>query len=188
LRLASRLTEVGFSDIVKLRNRVMQLRAQGETVYQFEGGEPFMPTPEPIKEAMTRALLENKTRYAPSSGIAELREAIADKLRTRNRIPAEAKDVIVVNGGMQALFGAFQSVVNPDDEVLLFSPYWTPIKDLVAHCQGHSVFVPTEEAREVGFEQTLARYTTEKTKAFYYNTPQNPNGVVLTTDEAKIVA
>ena len=188
LRLASRLTDVGFSDIVKLRNRVMELRAQGETVYQFEGGEPFMPTPEPIKEAMTRALAENKTRYAPSSGIPELREAIAEKLRTRNRIPAEAKDVIVVNGGMQALFGAFQSVVNPGDEVLLFSPYWTPIKDLVAHCQGRSVLVPTGEAREVGLAQTLARYATPRTKAIYYNTPQNPNGVVLTPDEAKSVA
>ena len=188
LRLASRLTDVGFSDIVKLRNRVMELRAQGETVYQFEGGEPFMPTPEPIKEAMTRALAENKTRYAPSSGIPELREAIAEKLRTRNRIPAEAKDVIVVNGGMQALFGAFQSVVNPDDEVLLFSPYWTPIKDLVAHCQGRSVLVPTDEAREVGLAQTLARYATPRTKAIYYNTPQNPNGVVLTPEEAKTVA
>ncbi|HKS09324.1 MAG TPA: pyridoxal phosphate-dependent aminotransferase [Pyrinomonadaceae bacterium] len=188
LRLASRLTEVGFSDIVKIRNRVMELREQGATVYQFEGGEPFMPTPDAIKEAMTRALAENKTRYAPSSGILELREAIGEKLRTRNRIPAEAKDVIVVNGGMQALFGAFQSVVNPGDEVLLFSPYWTPIKDLVAHCQGRSVFVPTTEAREKGFGPTLARYTTEKTKAIYYNTPQNPNGVVLTPDEAKAVA
>jgi aspartate aminotransferase len=188
LRLASRLTEVGFSDIVRLRNGIMELREQGQTVYQFEGGEPFMPTPESIKEAMMRALAENKTRYAPSSGILELRAAIAEKLRTRNGISAEAKDVIVVNGGMQALFGAFQSVVNPGDEVLLFSPYWTPIKDLVAHCQGRSVFVPTDEAREIGFAQTLARYTTDRTKAIYYNTPQNPTGVVLTPDEAKAVA
>jgi aspartate/methionine/tyrosine aminotransferase len=188
LRLAARLTEVGFSDIVRLRNRIMELREQGATVYQFEGGEPFMPTPQSIKDAMTRALAENKTRYAPSSGIPELRDAIAEKLRTRNHIPAQAQDVIVVNGGMQALFGAFQSVVNPGDEVLLFSPYWTPIKDLVAHCQGRSVLVPTKEARESGFQQTLARYATERTKAIYYNTPQNPNGVVLTPDEAKAVA
>jgi len=188
LRLATRLEQVGFSDIVKLRNRVMELRAQGATVYQFEGGEPFMPTPEPIKDAMKRALDENQTRYAPSSGIAELREAIAAKLRNRNNIPAQAKDVIVVNGGMQGLFGAFQSIVNPGDEVLLFSPYWTPIKDLVAHCQGRSVLVPTDEARALGFEQTLARYSTDRTRAIYYNTPQNPSGVVFTPDEAKTVA
>jgi len=188
LRLASRFDEVGFSDIVKLRNRIMQLRDEGATVYQFEGGEPFMPTPDAVKEAMKRALDENKTRYAPSSGIQELREAIADKLRTRNHIAAQSNDVIVVNGGMQALFGAFQSIVNPGDEVLLFSPYWTPIKDLVAHCQGRSVLVPTAEARESGFPQTLARYSTERTRAIYYNTPQNPSGVVFTPEEAKAVA
>jgi aspartate aminotransferase len=188
LRLASRLEQVGFSDIVKLRNRVMELRKQGATVYQFEGGEPFMPTPDSIKEAMKRALDENQTRYAPSSGIPELREAIADKLRTRNRIPAQSENVIVVNGGMQGLFGAFQSIVNPGDEMLLFSPYWTPIKDLVAHCQGRSVLVPTDEARSMGFQQTLAKYSTERTRAIYYNTPQNPSGVVLTPEEAKAVA
>ncbi|HKG79660.1 MAG TPA: pyridoxal phosphate-dependent aminotransferase [Pyrinomonadaceae bacterium] len=188
LRLASRLTDVGFSDIVKLRNRIMELRDQGATVYQFEGGEPFMPTPESIKEAAKRALDDNQTRYAPSSGIAELRDAIAEKLRTRNRIPVQSKDVIVVNGGMQGLFGAFQSVVDPGDEVLLFSPYWTPIKDLVAHCQARSIFVPTKEARAAGFRETLARYATERTRAIYYNTPQNPSGVVFTLEEAKAVA
>jgi aspartate aminotransferase len=166
----------------------MELRDQGATVYQFEGGEPFMPTPESIKEAAKRALDDNQTRYAPSSGIPELRQAIAEKLRTRNRIAAQFKDVIVVNGGMQGLFGAFQSVVNPADEVLLFSPYWTPIKDLVAHCQGRSVFVPTREARESGFQKTLARYSTERTRAIYYNTPQNPSGVVFTPEEASAVA
>jgi len=187
-RLASRFDDVGFSDIVRLRNRIMELRNQGATVYQFEGGEPFIPTPDVIKDAAKQALDKNQTRYAPSSGIPELREAIAEKLRRRNAIPAQASDVMVVNGGMQGLFGAFQSVVNPGDEVLLFSPYWTPIKDLVAHCQGRSVMVPTREARESGFPQTLARYTTERTKAIYYNTPQNPSGVVFTPEEAKAVA
>jgi aspartate aminotransferase len=187
-RLASRFDEVGFSDIVKLRNRIMELRNQGATVYQFEGGEPFMSTPEPIREAMKRALDENRTRYAPSSGIPELRAAIAEKLRTKNQIPADDRDVIVVNGGMQGLFGAFQSVVNPGDEVILFSPYWTPIKDLVSHCQGRSILVPTQEAREQGFQKTLARYTTDRTRAIYYNTPQNPSGVVFTPEEARAVA
>src|SRR5438034_4474767 len=166
----------------------MELRASGATVYQFEGGEPFMSTPQFIKDAMVQALENNKTRYAPSSGILELRAAIADKLRAKNHIPATEAEVIVVNGGMQGLFGAFQSVINPGDEVLLFSPYWTPIKDLVAHCQGKTVLVPTSEARQKGFQQTLARFTTGLTRAIYYNTPQNPNGVVFTPEEARAVA
>jgi aspartate/methionine/tyrosine aminotransferase len=186
--LASRLDEVGFSDIVKIRNKIMELRAAGASVHQFEGGEPFSNTPDYIKDAMSRALSENKTRYAPSSGIPELRSAIADKLRARNRLKVTDADVIVLNGGMQGLFGAFQSVVNPADEVLVFSPYWTPIKDLIAHCEGTTVLVPTTEARRDGFAQTLARFLTQKTRAIYYNTPQNPSGVVFTREEAEAVA
>ena len=96
-RLAARLDQVGFSDIVNIRNKVMQLRAEGATVHQFEGGEPFPNTPDHIKAAMVRALEENKTRYAPSSGIAELRARLADKVRIQNSIPARDEDTIVQN-------------------------------------------------------------------------------------------
>src|SRR5207253_6107140 len=130
----------------------------------------------------------NKTRYAPSSGLAELRQAIAEKLRSRNRIDATIDNIIVVNGGMQGLFGAFQSVVIPGDEVLLFSPYWTPIKDLVAHCQGRIVLVPVDEARANGFGETLTRYANDKTRAIYFNTPMNPSGAVFTLRETEEVA
>ncbi|MCA1615340.1 MAG: aminotransferase class I/II-fold pyridoxal phosphate-dependent enzyme [Acidobacteria bacterium] len=187
-RLATRLDEVGFSDIVKIRNQIMKLRERGEQVFQFEGGEPFLDTPAHVKEAMTRALSENRTRYAPSSGIPELRAAVAEKLRERNRLPASDRDVMVLNGGMHGLFGAFQSVVNPGDEVLLFSPYWTPIKDLVNYCGGRAVLVPTGEARRAGFTETLARHATARTRALYFNTPQNPTGVVFTRAEAEAVA
>ena len=187
-RLAHRFDEVGFSDIVKIRNRVMELRASGAKVYQFEGGEPYRPTPDYIKVAVTDALAENKTRYAPSSGIPELLKVIASKLRERNEIDVRDGNVIVVNGGMQGLFAAFQSVVNPGEDVLSFSPYWTPIKDLVAHCGGRLVLAPTTEAREQGVRETLARYITDQTRAIYFNTPTNPSGVVFTRDEVEQVA
>jgi aspartate/methionine/tyrosine aminotransferase len=187
-RLAKRLDEVGFSDIVKIRNRVMELRARGAHVYQFEGGEPYRPTPDYIKDAIACAVHENKTRYAPSSGIPELRSAIADKLKQRNGIDANSQNVLVVNGGMQGLFAAFQSTVDPEDDVLIFSPYWTPIKDLVAHCGGQLVLAPTEEARREGVKETLARYVTERTRVIYFNTPTNPSGVVFTREETEEVA
>ncbi|GAC1446471.1 MAG: pyridoxal phosphate-dependent aminotransferase [Pyrinomonadaceae bacterium] len=187
-RLAARLEQVGFSDIVKIRNRVMDIRATGKNVYEFQGGEPFMNTPEHIKEAMTRALAENKTRYAPSSGIPELRAAIADKLRASNSINAQVEDVVVMTGGAQGLFAAFQTVLNPGDEILVFSPHWTPIRDSVAMCEAKAVLVSTDEARRNGFAETLARYTTQKTRAVYYNTPQNPSGTVFTRKEAETVA
>lgn len=187
-RLARRLDDVGFSDIVKIRNRVMELKAQGSHVFQFEGGEPNQPTPDYIKQAIVGALHENKTRYAPSSGIAELRRAIAEKLRERNQIKAVEQNVLVVNGGMQGLFAAFQSTVNPGDDVMIFSPYWTPIKDLVAHCGGRLLLVPTEEARSEGLAATLARCATDQTRVIYFNTPTNPSGVVFTREETEQVA
>jgi aspartate aminotransferase len=187
-RLAKRLDEVGFSDIVNIRNRVMELRAKGARVYQFEGGEPYRATPDHIKAAVSSALQENKTRYAPSSGIPELRLAIANKVRERNFINAADENIIVVNGGMQGLFGAFQSVIDPGDEVLIFSPYWTPIKDLVAHCGGRLALVPTNEARAQGIRETLARCITERTRAIYFNSPTNPSGVVFTREETEAVA
>ena len=187
-RLARRLETVGFSDIVQIRNKVMDLRAQGRQVHQFEGGEPYMPTPQHIKDAMTQALKENKTRYAPSSGIMELRTAIRDKVRERNRIAADVEDVLVVNGGMQGLFGAFQVTLDPGDEALMFSPYWMPIRDLIHGCQAKPVYIATENARAIGITRALEQAVTPRTRVIYYNTPQNPSGVVFTRKEAEEVA
>src|ERR1700761_8858597 len=124
IHVAKRLDEVGFSDIVHIRNKVLDLRASGQIVHAFHGGEPFFDTPENIKYALTKALVENKTRYAPSSGIEPLRTALAKKLREKNHIRAQTENVIVTAGGAHALYVAFQSVLNPGDDMLLFSPYW----------------------------------------------------------------
>jgi len=188
MRLAARLDAVGFSDIVQIRNKVMDLKAQGRSVYEFMGGEPFMSTPEPIKEAMQQALAENKTRYAPSSGILELREAIRKKVSEKNHIAAKVEDVIVVTGGMQGLFGAFQSVLDPGDECMMFSPFWTPIRDLVAFCQAQPVFVPMQAARTSGIAATLKKHLTPRTRCIYYNSPQNPSGETLSRADAEETA
>jgi len=188
LRLAKRLDEVGFSDIVQVRNKVMELRTSGQIVHAFHGGEPFFDTPEPIKYAMMKALVENKTRYASSSGIEPLRAALAEKLQTKNRIEATAEDVIVTAGGAHALHVAFQAVLNPGDDVLLFSPFWTPIRDMVTGAEARALLVPTTTARRSGLTKTLEQFSTPHTRAIYYNTPQNPAGTVFTREEAEEVA
>jgi aspartate/methionine/tyrosine aminotransferase len=179
LRVAKRLDEVGFSDIVQVRNKVMELRASGQAVHAFHGGEPFFETPEEIKYAMARALIENRTKYAPSSGIVPLREAIVDKLKSRNNLNASVDEVIVTAGGAHALHAAFQAVLDPGDDVLLFSPYWTPIRDMITLAEARPVLVPTATARRNGLTKTLEHFTTPKARAIYYNTPQNPTGVVF---------
>jgi aspartate/methionine/tyrosine aminotransferase len=188
IRLARRLDEVGFSDIVQIRNKVMAMRAAGQPVYSLHGGEPFFETPDEIKFAAVRALVENQTHYAPSSGIAPLRRALVEKLAAKNRIQATEDEVIATVGGSQALYAAFQSVLDPGDDCLVFSPYWTPIADLVTGTQARPLLVPSVTARRNGIRETLEQFATEKTHAIYYNTPQNPSGLVFTRAEAEQVA
>lgn len=188
LHVAKRLDEVGFSDIVQIRNKVIELRAAGQPVHAFHGGEPFFETPDAIKFASVRALVENRTRYAPSSGIEPLRAAITRKLEAKNHIDAEMDDVIVTSGGAHALYVAFQAILDPGDDILLFSPYWTPIRDMITMAQARPVMVPTSSARRNGMTATLEKFSTPTTRAIYFNTPQNPSGFVFTRQEAEEVA
>lgn len=186
-RPARRFESVGFSEIVKVRNRVLELLAAGHRVWRFEGGEPYMATPQPIKEAMSEALARNETRYAPSSGVPELRRAIVEKVRRQNGIPADDESAIVVNGGMHGLFSAFATLLDPGDEVLMFSPYWTPIVDVIGYHGARPVLVSTAEARRDGLTAALARRTTARTKVLYWNSPNNPTGDVFSRAECEEV-
>jgi len=188
MRTAKRLDEVGFSDIVQIRNKVLELRAAGKPVHAFHGGEPFFDTPERIKQGMMRALTDNLTRYAPSSGIGPLRELITEKLRKKNGLDVGVEDVIVTSGGAHALYATFQAVLDPGDDVLLFSPYWTPIRDMITAAEARALLVPTSSARQSGIFAMLEKLATPNTRAIYYNTPQNPSGVVFSRAEAEQVA
>ncbi|HXI13565.1 MAG TPA: aminotransferase class I/II-fold pyridoxal phosphate-dependent enzyme [Thermoanaerobaculia bacterium] len=185
---AERTALLGFSDIVKIRNRVLALKQAGTPVLQLEGGEPFSPTPTFIKNAMMAALEADQTRYAPSSGVPSLVEAIREKLKVSNRILCDPSSIIVVAGGMHGLFCTFQAAVNPGDEVLFFSPYWTPINDLVTFSGGIPVRVPWEEVRAGSLEGSLRKRLTDKTRVIYVNSPSNPTGDVLQHSQLETIA
>lgn len=188
LQPAHRTEQFGFSDIVKIRNRVIDLIQSGVPVLRLEGGEPFSPTPEFIKAAMIRALDENQTRYAPSSGIPSLLEAIQEKLSEKNHLDIDRDDIVVVSGGMHGLFCAFQTTLNPGDEVIFFSPYWTPIRDLVSFSGGVPVLIPWDEVREGGIDESIRRRLTPRTRAVYVNSPSNPTGDVFNRSELESIA
>jgi aspartate/methionine/tyrosine aminotransferase len=189
LSAADRAALLGFSDIVKIRNRVMDMRARGQRVIQLEGGEPFMPTPDFVKEAMKAALDANQTRYAPSSGIPQLLDALQAKLAGKNALQVTGEQIIVTSGGAHGLFCAFQASVNPGDDVMFFAPYWTPIKDQVSFSGGNAVRVPWDDVRGRGdLRETLESRFTPKTRVIYVNTPANPTGDVLTRDQLQAVA
>ncbi len=189
LAAADRASLLGFSDIVRIRNRVMEMRARGQRVLQLEGGEPFMPTPDFVKDAMRAALDANQTRYAPSSGIPQLLDALRAKLASKNQLDVTAKDIIVTSGGAHGLFCAFQASVNPGDEVMFFSPYWTPIGDQVRFAGGVPVRVPWDEVRgHDNLSDALESRRTYRTRVIYVNSPANPSGDVLSRAQLASVA
>jgi aspartate/methionine/tyrosine aminotransferase len=186
---AARSALLGFSDIVKIRNRVLEMKTRGARVLQLEGGEPFMPTPDFVKQAMKDALDANYTRYAPSSGIPQLIGAIRAKLAAKNRIEVADENIIVTTGGAHALFCAFQATVNPGDDVMFFAPYWTPIKDQVTFSGGNPVRVPWDDVRGVAdLEAILESRLTPKTRVLYVNSPANPTGDVLDRGQIESIA
>ena len=126
------------------------------------------------------------TRRPPGSILCA--RLLSEKLQTKNRIEAGIEDVIVTVGGAHALYAAFQTILDPGDDMLLFAPYWTPIRDMVTMAQARPVMVPTSTARRNGLTATLEQFSTPATRAIYYNTPQNPSGVVFTRKEAEEVA
>jgi len=186
---AARGELLGFSDIVKIRNRVLEMRGRGQRVLQLEGGEPFMPTPEFVKEAMRRALDANQTRYAASSGIAELLEALRAKLARKNGIEVSTGDIIVTSGGAHGLFCAFQATVNPGDEVMFFAPFWTPIRDQVRYAGGVASRVPWDDIRgREDIREALEAHWTPRVRVLYVNSPANPSGDVLTREQLIAIA
>ncbi len=188
LRPAERISRLGFSDIVRIRNRVLEMTARGVRVLRLEGGEPFLPTPDFIKDAMKNALDANETRYAPSSGTTALLDAIRTKLAAKNGLTVETSNLIVTSGGAHGLFCAFQAVVDPGDEVMLFSPYWTPIADHINFAGGTPVRVPWDELEGNDIRAVLEKRVTSRTRLFYVNTPSNPTGNVLSREQLRSVA
>jgi aspartate/methionine/tyrosine aminotransferase len=189
LHPAQRTSLLGFSDIVRIRNRVLEMKARGERVLQLQGGEPFMPTPDFVKDALKAAVDADHTRYAPSSGIPQLLEAIRTKLARRNGIEATADCVIVVSGGAHGLFCAFQTTVNPGDEVMFFSPYWTPIKDQVSFCGGVPVMIGWDEIHDrANVGELLETRVSSRTRLIYVNSPSNPTGNVFTREQLQSIA
>lgn len=182
------MSRLGFSDIVRIRNRVLDMQSRGMRVLRFEGGEPFMPTPDYVKQAMKEAVDANETRYAPSSGVPRLLDAIVTKLAKQNDLRVDPSNVIVTSGGAHGLFCAFQSTVNPGDDVMFFSPYWTPIKDQVTYCGGNPVLIPWDDVHGGDLRALLEKHRTDRTRVIYVNTPSNPTGNMLTITELRAIA
>ena len=169
--------------------RAKQLKAEGRDICSLSAGEPDFDTPAFIRQAATAALEAGHTRYGPAAGEPALRDAIAAKLGRENGVASRREEILVTNGGKQALYNLFQVLLDPGDTVLLPAPYWLSYPE-IARLAGASVtLLPCEAARGFRLDPAqLERAITPASKLLVLNSPSNPTGIVLHRAELEAVA
>jgi len=187
-RISARAAAVAESATLAIDAKAKALQAAGEDVVGFGAGEPDFPTPAHIVEAAVEACRDPKNhRYTPGAGLPELREAIAAKTLRDTGFAVEAAQVIVTNGGKQAVLEAFATLLDPGDEVLMPAPYWTTYPEAIHLAGGVPVEVPTTP--ESGYRVSLSQLEdalTPRTKVLLFVSPSNPTGAVY--DEPEMAA
>ena len=184
-RISKRIAAIAESATLKVDAKAKALQAEGRPVISYAAGEPDFPTPAHIVEAASRAVLDPKNhRYTPAIGLPELREAIAEKTLRDSGTKVSASQVVVTNGGKQAVYQAFAVLLDAGDEVLLPSPYWTTYPDAIALAGGKSVqvFAGSDQDYKVTVEQ-LDKAKTSRTKVLLMCSPSNPTGAVYSKEE-----
>ena len=187
--LSDRITRLSESATLEMTRKSRELKAQGKDIITLSIGEPDFDTPEEIKKEGIEAINNNITHYPPVPGFAELRQAIADKLKRDNELSYNASQIIVSNGAKQSLTNIFMVLLNAGDEVIIPSPYWVSYPEMIKMADGTPVFI--DAGIETDFKVTpeqVESAITSKTKAFLFNSPSNPTGSVYTRAELKALA
>ena len=165
------------------------LKAEGVDVVSFGAGEPDFNTPKNIIDAAIRAMEEGKTKYTPTAGIIELREAICNKLEKDNNLKYNPNQIIVSTGAKQCLADVFMAILNPGDEVIVPTPYWVSYPELIKLADGTPVFVEANEKAVYKYTiEDLEKVVTDKTKALVLNSPNNPTGTIYQKEELEVIA
>jgi aspartate aminotransferase len=184
-RISKRIAAIAESATLKVDAKAKALQAEGRPVISYAAGEPDFPTPAHIVEAAAKAVLDPKNhRYTPAVGLPDLREAIAQKTLRDSGTAVTASQVVVTNGGKQAVYQAFAVLLDQGDEVLLPSPYWTTYPEAIALAGGKTVevFAGSDQDYKVTVEQ-LDKAKTSRTKVLLMCSPSNPTGAVYSKEE-----
>ncbi|MDP9497580.1 MAG: pyridoxal phosphate-dependent aminotransferase [Actinomycetota bacterium] len=188
-RVSARIAAIAESATLAVDAKAKAKRAAGEDVVGFGAGEPDFPTPEPIVQAAVAACRDPRNhRYTPAGGLPELKQAVADKTLRDSGLQVAASQVLVTNGGKQAVYEAFATLLDPGDEVLLPAPYWTTYPEAIKLAGGVPVDVVTTE--DQGYRVTVEQLEaarTPRTKALLWCSPSNPTGAVASPDEVAAV-
>jgi aspartate aminotransferase len=182
---SKRILSVKPSPTLALNQKAVALAKQGKKVLNFAIGEPDYPTPGLIVDRAIESLRAGRTRYTPAGGGPELRQAIVDKLLRDNGLTFEPSQIVVGAGVKEILFHTFLSLLNDGDEVILTAPFWVSYSDQIKAAGGVPVVIPIPEKGGMPSLEVIESYATAKTKAFIFNSPNNPAGYILSELELK---
>lgn len=188
-RVSQRIGAIAESATLKVDAKAKALKAEGRPVVGFGAGEPDFPTPGYIVDAAVEASRDPRNhRYTPAGGLPELKKAIVEKTARDSGLVVEPAQVLVTNGGKQAIYEAFAAMLDPGDEVIVPAPYWTTYPESIQLAGGVAVEVLADETQDykVTVEQ-LEAARTEKTKVLLFVSPSNPTGAVYTADEIRTI-
>jgi aspartate/methionine/tyrosine aminotransferase len=188
-RVSKRIAAIAESATLAVDSKAKALKAAGRPVIGFGAGEPDFPTPDYIvNAAIEAAKIPANHRYTPTPGLPELRDAIVKKTKRDSNYEITADQVLVTNGGKQSVYQSFASILDPGDEVLLPSPYWTTYPECIKLAGGVSVEIFSDEIQNylVSVEQ-LEKALTPKTKVLLFCSPSNPTGSVYSSDQVKAI-
>ena len=187
--LADRLSRIKPSPTVAVTAKANELKAAGHDVIGLGAGEPDFNTPEHIKQAAIKAMVDNKTRYTAVDGIADLKQAICDKFKKDNNISCTPDMITVGTGGKQVLYNALMASINPGDEVIIPAPFWVSYPDMVLLAEGTPVIVECGQNKNFKIAaDALENAITDKTKWVILNSPSNPTGVGYTKTDLEALA
>ena len=184
---ADRLENVQFSAIRQVLDKAAALRAQGREVIALSAGEPNFNTPEPIKNATIKAIQENFTHYGSNRGLLRLREIMAQRIQEKDGVKYDpATEIIFTTGGAEALNNVIMATVNPQDEVIVFSPAFVTYKNLIHLCGAECVELPLLPENDFQPDlDDLKKVITTHTKMLIMNNPNNPTGAVYSYETLK---
>ncbi|GAB6167735.1 pyridoxal phosphate-dependent aminotransferase [Clostridium carnis] len=187
--LSKKAKNINPSITLSITAKAKALKEEGVDVVSFGAGEPDFNTPNNIIEAAVKAMKEGKTKYTPTNGILQLREAICKKFKVDNNLNYEASQIVVSTGAKQSLANSFMAILNPEDEVIIPTPYWVSYPELVKLADGKAVFVETKEENDYKYTmEDLYKAVTNKTKVILLNSPNNPTGTIYTKEELEAIA
>ncbi|WP_042223614.1 pyridoxal phosphate-dependent aminotransferase [Oceanobacillus manasiensis] len=184
MNLAKRVKTLSPSSTLAITAKAKELKQQGHDVIGLGAGEPDFNTPQYILDGAIKAMKDGRTKYTPSGGVPELKEAIVNKFQADNQLGYSSDQIIVTTGAKHALYTLFQVLLDEDDEVIVPAPYWVSYPEQVKLAGGNPVIVTAREDNHFKMTpQELEAAITDKTKAVIINSPSNPTGMMYSQEE-----